>query len=58
MVEKQRSIVVDTIIDANRGYPGLKKSNPALYKKITERQQDVARKVHRSPPDSIRGMRF
>lgn len=56
--EKKQSIVVDTIIDANRGYPELKKRNPELYAEITKRQQDVARKVHRTVPDSIRHLRF
>lgn len=29
-------------LDANRGWPELKKRNPALYKEITDEQQAVA----------------
>jgi hypothetical protein len=34
--------LLDTAVDASRGYPELKKRNPELYRKITDRQNAVA----------------
>jgi|tagenome__1003787_1003787.scaffolds.fasta_scaffold17868779_2 hypothetical protein len=39
---RRSSLMVDTVIDANNGFPELRKRNPELYKEITERQQAVA----------------
>jgi hypothetical protein len=47
-VKKQRNLMVDTIVDANRGYPELKKRDPELYRKIMDRQHAVAEARRRS----------
>jgi hypothetical protein len=43
MDDKQTEVLVDTIIDANRGFPELRKSNPELYEKIMAEMEDLAR---------------
>lgn len=43
MDDKQTQILVDTVIDANRGFPELRKTNPELYKQIMEDMEDLAR---------------
>jgi hypothetical protein len=51
-MKKQRNLMIDTVIDANRGYPELKKRDPELYRKIMERTHAVAecrRRSARSP---------
>lgn len=36
----------------------LRETNPELAEKLEQRQRDVASKVHRTPPESIRHLRF
>jgi hypothetical protein len=36
----------------------LRETNPELAEKLERRQRDVASKVHRTPPESIRHLRF
>lgn len=39
---RRSTIMLDTIVDANNGFPELRKRNPKLYAEITAQQQAVA----------------
>lgn len=45
---KKRNPTHDTIIDANLGYPELKRRDPELYKLVIDRQRAVAQRRRRS----------
>jgi hypothetical protein len=45
---KQARSLLAVALDANRGFPQLRKNNPELYRKITDEQHEVAEKRRRA----------